>query len=607
MLGDCGAGKTAMAAGLAVLSEKSSADRTFFPLDNDTKQQFEKWRNTLRNGTWPEKTSVNTTLRFAAVKGGDHINVELSDFPGEHFLDAMQRGCIGKEAEQFQKSVKCADVLMLLLDGEKLQRDREKVLLDLPRVALKQAVFEARANRDKPARHRIDIVVVITKADLCDVPRTPKSIRNKVNELTPDLSRYLRELNAPTAWLALSACGGSGSKDRSVPSYDLIEPEGYEELFRAFGRRRDRSSGTRKPLILYAVLTLVLFVVFAYAGYSSFVLHQLRQIKAAPTLAQIPTGVAEENLEPLRKKFQEFLAKIRDKVESAANTDGLDQAEEQIDSISEELKQQFMEEIGDLTKRLDDCRQAIMRQSVLDCEKRPELDCRKLIEDYAKRYPKGLYAEEMRNRLQSLDLSNIQDARRSIGLLSVDSDIGLKKKKDCIERFLGDYGKSLSQAERQQILRALELAKMFLELNSYSLKIVNTSGLDSARKHSVQVWSAAKKSYETQVSDSVSAMTWNEEFSIQWKAGQTLGIVLQNHTWRDQEIARFESDRPVAIADILDPSIAPIYEKSEVYFGTDFSVLKPPVQVRVTCEEISHQDIEVVRDYLMPGKKWCVP
>ncbi|MFN9290204.1 MAG: TRAFAC clade GTPase domain-containing protein, partial [Planctomyces sp.] len=162
MLGDCGAGKTAMAAGLAVLSEKSSADRTFFPLDNDTKQQFEKWRNTLRNGTWPEKTSVNTTLRFAAVKGGDHINVELSDFPGEHFLDAMQRGCIGKEAEQFQKSVKCADVLMLLLDGEKLQRDREKVLLDLPRVALKQAVFEARANRDKPARHRIDIVVVIT-------------------------------------------------------------------------------------------------------------------------------------------------------------------------------------------------------------------------------------------------------------------------------------------------------------------------------------------------------------------------------------------------------------------------------------------------------------
>ncbi|MFN9291732.1 MAG: hypothetical protein ACK6EB_26950, partial [Planctomyces sp.] len=96
-------------------------------------------------------------------------------------------------------------------------------------------------------------------------------------------------------------------------------------------------------------------------------------------------------------------------------------------------------------------------------------------------------------------------------------------------------------------------------------------------------------------------------FSIQWKAGQTLGIVLQNHTWRDQEIARFESDRPVAIADILDPSIAPIYEKSEVYFGTDFSVLKPPVQVRVTCEEISHQDIEVVRDYLMPGKKWCVP
>ena len=107
MLGGSGVGKTCFVAGLALLNEQS--DRQSFVLvkhkDSETKAVFDSLRQVLAGGRWPAKTSLASKLKFVVKTKRQRANVELSDFAGESFTDAMQRGNESQAAQQVQAMV----------------------------------------------------------------------------------------------------------------------------------------------------------------------------------------------------------------------------------------------------------------------------------------------------------------------------------------------------------------------------------------------------------------------------------------------------------------------------------------------------------------------
>ncbi|MFN9344192.1 MAG: TRAFAC clade GTPase domain-containing protein, partial [Planctomycetota bacterium] len=122
LLGGSKAGKTCFIAGLALLNEQSDGET--FVLVNDQNSEtmavFNELRQTLSRGRWPAKTSMPSSLRFA-LKGAANFgpirkplraNVQLTDFSGESFTDAMQRGDDNEAALQVRQMLANADFLM---------------------------------------------------------------------------------------------------------------------------------------------------------------------------------------------------------------------------------------------------------------------------------------------------------------------------------------------------------------------------------------------------------------------------------------------------------------------------------------------------------------
>lgn len=601
MLGESGVGKTCFLAGLALLNEQTGGRSFVLPTNDKTKAVFDRLRETLVKGRWPSKTSIVEELSFVIDRGARRVEVQLNDFAGESFTDAMKRGNATEAAVQIKSLVSGADVLMVLLDGAAIDRDE-----NFAGSPLIQAVFQR--IREEGSTD-LDAYVVLTKSDLCkSIPMTTSSdLKQVVETRAPDLARFLQEQSIRTVWIPVSVCGPNAIDDSGSPIYASLEPQGYEAIFEQLFRR---SSRPKNQLIqrMIAAFALILFMGFAWSILRSRQVASQRNRIEDPTIpiVQIP-GPVETTNEPLvRERYAEDFAKARDDIEASGNVESIALVLKRFDMIPPAHEQLIRGGLEQLKSQASIRKEQLLYKLVIDCQQLRTGDCVPLIKTYLSEFPEGPNAEELRKMLKDFDQARYLTARGFVKAVPVTSTEALRQKGGAITKFLDENGPgpNLMAEERVAMTLARDFAIQFVTSRQYQCRLVRTSGLDGPRDHAVQILVDSSSMQTFDGSGDVTEKNWDRKFPVHWKSGQSIKVTLVNYDGIKHDLAYFEDTSPIAILMLAKSSTPNRWAAGIGWLSNDFTKTRPPFKITFECEELSAEKLQAISDYLLPGDKW---
>lgn len=603
MIGGSGVGKTCFLAGLALLNQQTDGRSFVLPTDAGTKAVFDKLRDTLSTGHWPEKTNIVNKLSFAVVRGPIRVDVELSDFKGEDFTDSMKRGNTTQESEQIRSLVNDADLLMVLLDGASVDRKE-----DFSTAPLIQAVFQRMVAQ---GNGNLDVAVVLTKSDLCrSTPvNTSDDLQQLVQHRAPNLANFLQGQVIHTHWIPSSVCGPNGTDATGAPIYDLLAPQGYEAIFDQLFRRQRRP----RNRLLLRVAAGAAFVVFMSLSWRIFQGQDVERQKQRIGDRTIPTSevaeyVSPENEPQLRERYEEDFAKAKKDIEASGNVESIDLVLKRFEQIPGSHEPLVTSGLEQLKSQASDRKEQLLHKQVVDCQQLQTGDCVPLISKYLSEFPDGPHAEDMRKMLDDINQARYLTARGQVKAIPVTSPEALKKKGEAITGFLKDFGQLIDADEKAAITTARDIATELVSQRQYHCKLIRTSGLDTPRDHGVEIYIDMERIANYDDSGDVSEKNWNRDFTISWRSGQNVKVVLKNYDARDQDMAYFENTTPVAIVLLASEQSPSRYATNpniiSSIFGTDFTSTRPAFKVKFECQELPQERLQVISDYLLPGDKW---
>ena len=599
MLGGSRVGKTCLVAGLALLNDESGGQTFVLPTDDETKQVFHRLRESLASGHWPSKTSMVNTLSMAVIRGNKRVDVQLVDFAGENFSDAMERGNSTEQAKAIQSQVEKADLLLILLDGAIVdQRAR------LDGTALIQAVFE-RMNADEI--HNLETIVVLTKRDLCiNTPmQSGKDLEQVVANQAPGLATFLTTQDVATHYIPISVCGPGGRSESGDPVFEEMNPEGYDDLFEALFSRGARKRARRlKWVIASAILAVVLLAGFVQMRNQGIKEEGETIAKTETEIGELPQNVAPDNKQKLKDRYTAEFATAQKNIEASGNTQSIDNELDKFKEMAPQHRVIVSALWEDLMKHADRRKEQLRYEYVLNSEKLGDGDLVKVIGDYLRAFPKGQHSEEVIGKLNDINRARYLTARGNVKAIPVTTAAALSQKKDAITVFLRDHGMELNDDDKASITSARDIASELLAPRQYHCKLIRTSGLDTPRDHGVKIYIADELIADFNDSGDVREKSWNRDFTVSWNAGQSIRIVLSNYDTIDQDMAYFEDRTPVAITIFTGKRKPTRYGTTGNLFGTDFNTTKPEFQIEFSCEELPNEKLKTIADYLLPGDAW---
>lgn len=604
LLGGSGVGKTCFIAGLSLLAEQSAGQSFVFPTDNVSKKTFDTLRETLRGGNWPAKTSIADFIQFAIVRGQKRVDVRLSDFGGEGFLDAMMRGNENEAAEQVQSLVADADLLVMMLDGDAVDRvDAEGNPVAFSSAPLIQSVFET---MNKQSDQRVDVAVVLTKSDLCvEHPiRSSKDVQQVVRDRAPDVDRFLRQQGFDVAWIPLSMCGYGHGGGKTLPSYSQLSPEGYEELFQLLFQRQNRPRNRWLKIGLSAVVLCGVLFAAWIGAHRSGVEHERGIIEESQSISQLPAVVDDDNNDALRERYNKDLLDAKADIAQAGNVESVQHVLERYAKIPDLHQRLMAEELKELQRHADRRREMILYEAATNCLQLGTSDCVTLIADYLKTFPAGKHAEELAQKLDDIREARYLQARGNVKAIPVSSAESLRRKLDEMTQFLAGHSDRLTLEEKEAISHARDLAAQFLQSRQYHCTLVRTSGFDTSRDHGVEINVGGQRIALFDDSGDVIEKSWNRDFTVTWQAGTPLQVVIHNYDGRNQPIAFLENSSPTAILLFAGQHAPTRYHVAEKWFVDDFSTKRPDLKIQFRCQELDDEDVAAVKGYLLPGEKW---
>lgn len=598
MLGGSGVGKTCFLAGLALLNEQSDGQSFVLPTDDATKAVFETLRETLSKGKWPAKTTIVDVLSFTVFRGTRRIDVRLSDFAGESFSDAMKRGNTSEAAMQIRSLVSDADMLLVLLDGAAVDRGT-----DFSGASLIQGVFE---RIGAEGRGDLDVAVVLTKSDLCvNVPiRTSDDLKQIVQDRVPDLARFLEEHRIQTAWIPVSVCGPDATDESGSPIYASLSPQGYETIFEQSFRRRNVSRNRRFKLIAaIAGLTLVL-------GVGGLLHRAHKEAEQAADIAdpniQIWTiqPVSPANEQRLRERYAARFEKLEKAIEASGNDESIQLVLKQANNFPETHERLVEPGLSKLRAKAAMRKEQLLHQAVINCQQLGTGDCVPLIGRYLSEFPDGPNADDLRKQLGNIKTERYLTARGHVKAVPVTSTEALKQKIAAITEFLRDYDQDLPEEQKAAITGARDIAAELITSRQYHCKLIRTSGMDTPRDHGVEIFIDRDRIANYDESGDVSEKNWNQEFTLTWQPGQQIQAKLVNYDTRDQDMAYFENNTPLAIVLLAGEQTPSRYATTDKWGGTDFTLTRPKFKIKFECRELPPEKLQIISDYLLPGDKW---
>jgi hypothetical protein len=601
MLGGTGVGKTCFIAGLALLNRQSNRE-SFVLVKNEcsqTKQVFNSLRKMLESGRWPGKTSILDNLQFVIKKGSKRADIELADFSGESFTDAMQRGDDTTAALQVQRLVKESDMLLLLLDGSLV--DRGEKFHGQSQI---QAIFE---RMEYESFNDLEIAVILTKSDLCQLRpvRTGKDLEELVQERAPDIYNFLSDHpKIKTHWIPLSVCGPEGLGPNGEPIYEKLSPQGYQAFFDVLLSRNKREFIKR---FYYASLVLALSMLLMLGWW------QLRERQITLEKDQInnlnflvrdlPEKVHPRNEPFLIKRYEDEFRKIKEKIEQASSIESLQLESDKLSKIPKQHQELVHDNLDSLKNFANRRKELLLFEVVIAAREIGTLELINASSAYLSEFPKGQNSDQVNLWLAEIKELEYASDRARVRSIAVTSATQLAYKKEEIRKFLEKHRQKLVEDELQAISEALGIAADLLISRNYSCKLVRTT-LDKPRNHSVEINLNGEKIAYFGDSGSVREKSWNKDIELSWKSGQTIKITLLGSG--KQEMAYFQDDTPISIVLLAKSSVPSGYKSVSSYWfwSEDFPETRPPFEIKFTCKELSIDRLKVISDYIHPGTKW---
>jgi hypothetical protein len=605
LLGGSKAGKTCFIAGLALLNEQSDGET--FVLVNDQNSEtmavFNELRQTLSRGRWPAKTSMPSSLRFA-LKGAANFgpirkplraNVQLTDFSGESFTDAMQRGDDNEAALQVRQMLANADFLMVLIDGALVEQGT-----DFGVSSLVQAVFD---RMEANNYDDLDVAVVLTKCDLCTdlTLQTPEGVKQLVEHRCPDIYRFLAESPMTVHYVPLSACGRNATDADGNPIYDQLSPSGYSYLFKSLLSRE-----VRRWVRLFKLLTVVgAALLLTLLGWSFYRSNDVQKQKIpiadlATPLERLPENVFPENFKALQERYAKEFEVAERAINSSSSVDAIKLELEHFKNIPDTHYKIVKAEWETLQKLANQRLEQLLYEVVKDAEKMSPEARQNAIEKYLTSFPQGQWADEVRGMLEDINRAQYLTARGQVKSVAVVSPAGLQEKINRIDELLKVHGEQLGD-EREAILKARDLAAGFLSDRQYHCKLVRTSNFDQPRDHEVKIVVDGVELAHFKDSGDVAEKNWGKDFVVNWRAGKPVKVILINTDGIDvfyrNDMAAFESSSQLAIAVLAKAS-------NPTRYLNGFDYLHPLLRIEFKCNELTPESLQLLSDYILPGDKW---
>ncbi len=603
MIGDPGVGKTSFLGALGLIAQSPKNRFIITPIGSETKRRVDDLRTTFGQGVWPTKTFHGQSFTFQLHRRRQTVTIELDDISGESFVTAMRRGDENAAAARTTELIRQTDLLLLMVDGGKLDSDE-----DLSATDLIQAVTEKRLAIGHSLPH---VAVVVTKADLCTKHpvRSSAQAQSRVFQRMAKLADTLHNHVDHTHWFALSVCGfdkSCGTADTNTKTFDQnanlitkFSPAGFGQLLDLFLTLADQPRRHYRRTMLAFVVAAV-FMIIALLKYGDYEVQQQRlQIEDPQRRVQeLPTEVGVENEPIYRGRVLELIRTVSDDIDRASAVREVDDVLLRVDNLPTLAQRLAADELATLDKRAQLRKEALLYERVTDAAQSGDaVRIGIAVDQYLMLFPSGPHAQQARAMLSKQEDKRRNRAREEIKSVIVRDAATLERKLELISKFLDQFDAIISPVESEQIRLALATARTMLRPSRYDVTLVRTAGLDRPRAHGIVVSVDGAEIAKFEDSGTVSEKIWNRTFNLRWQVGSRIEITMLNYRYRNNTIAYFDAAGPLAI-------LALARKNQPTRIGEAYLSDPPPVTVTMKCDQLPDATVTAIGQWVFPGEAW---
>jgi len=570
----------------------------------------------LRAGQWPGPSTITEVVRLQVVLDRTAMDVMVLDYPGGNFTDALA-ALRDSDAQELRQFVREAEVLLLLLDpaldlgvdGSSDAMTRQQAFL----TTLAHLQIARQQGQAAEPHHTVWAALVLTKCDRYPQLSGHGTARRLIDEHGAPFRDKLAECSAKMTYFAVSAVGATRPNE-AEPAHPLpasqLTPKGYEEIFRWIIRKRlwDRYRPRVKLGVALACIGVVVgggatLTVREHNRYQLILLErQMAQEGTWPAPLRGLPSVAVRNM--FHQVMEKRLSEAQAAIPQVSNTEELKGIDERLHAIAarRDLEPAYRNHATSLSENVRKRKEDLAFKSIEDAEdKLHELG---LIDDYLREWPEGHYATQARQRRKIVIEKQKQQKRDVIKAITVREIHGFDQKKQAILDYLRDYS---DDPERENIQRAVTLATLLSQEQTWHITLVSAGAFSSQRQHSIKIWTkGTEPEYTVDSLGATSLSTYNKTFPIHWKPGEPVKLSLigtkyvLGKSWGQEEAATLERDKDDAVAILL------LHGKQILKPSADWRDDFAPEGAYIDCRVRGFQegDAAVIRDYLVPGSWW---
>jgi hypothetical protein len=629
VLGCPGAGKTSFLAGLAYLAEDTQD--SVFQIKGKSGTDSQIWladlAKNLRERNWPTKTAETKVYSLDFLYKKRWLSLEFVDYVGESFLDGV--GDLERdETKPIGEFLKRSNVIIILLDPtvdiiDPIFASQEEQNVSTERVnALLAAVLGSALNQSLP---NMDIALVISKADTVPGHQDATAAKRLIEVSLPGFYQKLTELKwkKRLAHFFLSSVGETETDQngRDKPSTQ-ISPYGYEALFDwILSRHLEKqfytlvTTWSKRGLVAAGALFIILALVAIYYLRLTEPINNPNELlsKRVETFLSLPfkTPQIETDMENVVK---ETLTRLRGEMEASSSESQLEDILEELTPLKQLLKSSYALEIKRLDTDLIDKMEKILVDKIKYYIDNNLLDDATLnIGEYKTKYTFGKLSESVSDMTTFLSLKREQSARRQVNDITLSKratdewSAFLEDKATAVESYITQNETNILDSEKQDMLKAVELARYLASHSSYTLTIKANNGLIKADKTYliIQILGKNNSSLQTDSQNSKNP-SWNQIWNISWIPGNAVLVKWYRDDYVNDDLMAWLSDDSIWSLEILTGQVLLNVEKDWL----NDMVESPTATFELTGNSSDGQkrfesnDWILLKRYIHPGTIW---
>jgi len=650
LIGTEGTGKTCFLAGLATLGLDAMGNSPFhiIPLADhaEAKQYLNDLKKSLQNGSWMPPTNLSTLIGFDLLlkRPKKSIRLQMLDYSGENFRDAFNE-LTPAAAQAFAEHLRESEVVLLLLDATDLvsiDNNEER------RHALNEKIHAQLAAIWQEMGKETDISVLITKSDTIPLLKRAATKRDYGTRTAETFVKEhlgnLKEILEQVAQIAgvqdrkqidprkiiffpVSAVGETDAETQR-PMKGKLQPYGYEAVFQWVAGRKERKVMARvfSKTLLALVMVLVLIGIVVSSGIGHrvttwkhendyFAIMENPYFSVVEKLDQANDAVARWLVAETDKMRQcradvihEELVRQKERIANAPDHRRLEEIRAELVQLEKQGVGGAENELRIQRDRVDELLKDHLFKRVEDAFKTNNANLEQHANVFLIRYPTSPQATKVREMLEKRGSDQRNTAKSIIHDIAVSSPSQLQNKVMQIGTFLRDFESSLTPKEREEIHRAIELAKKFLENNDYTVRLKQYGGFVHPRSARLFVTAKGDRNNVHTATGSVTTATGNT-FAVRWQSGEAIKVELETYIGPPSGWV-LAASRELSGVDAITllngrQSLSPVKSGTGGWdWGISSRMAGGGYFIECEIQGISQEQWDAYKNYIKPGNGW---